>query len=98
MSPEDKFQEYWLEVFGKPDKQSVVTSTVGQLYDMVRQAFIAGCGSAEPIINPEWCEEIVTLHRSNSNFWTVSELAKIFQLPEEQVREILNAKQDATGK
>ncbi len=98
---EEVFHKYWLEKFNGYDRVShteyVDRISTAAFYDMLRQAFIAGRESAEPVINPEWCEEIVTLHRSNSNFWTVSELSRLFQLSEEQVREILNVKQDTTG-
>jgi hypothetical protein len=94
---EESFEKFWLEKFGEPDKQALVTSTVGQLYGLVLEAFKAGRESTEPFINPEWADEIVILNRSNSNFWTVSELARLFLLPEDKVKEILGANQDATG-
>jgi hypothetical protein len=87
---DEVFHKYWLEKFGEPDKQALVTSTVGQLYELLLEAFVAGRESAEPVINPEWCENIVTLHRSKPDFWTISELSRLFQLSEEQVRETLN--------
>jgi hypothetical protein len=98
MSAEEDFQAFWEKKTGTSNRHPREVLIRGyQFYDLLLEAFTAGRESVEPVINPEWCKEIVTLHRSNSNFWTIPELAKLFQLPEDQVREILNAKQDATG-
>lgn len=43
----------------------------------------------EPIISPEWARSIQNLSRRSPSFWTPQELAKLFQLTEAQIKEIL---------
>jgi hypothetical protein len=44
----------------------------------------------QPIVPPEWAERIRTLAKHSPSFWTPYELAKLVQLSEEQITEILN--------
>jgi hypothetical protein len=43
----------------------------------------------EPIIPPEWLERIRLLNKTNPNFWTVKELARLMQLTIAQIEEAL---------
>lgn len=45
----------------------------------------------EPIITPEWRAEIKRLVGTSSKFWTTQELARLMQLPEDTIQEILNS-------